>query len=573
MKTLLLILMACLLSYTAAAQIDLVVLPASESTQVTIYNSVDLTLVRDTRRLTLKRGVNVLQFGWSNTLIDPTSVSIRPLQKAGQIDVQFLSFPPRLQHVGQWQIVSEVEGAVPFEISYFASGLSWRAFYMGTMNEDETMMDLKGYVNVANGSGQDFENAQTRLIVGETRLLEQIAFLAGQPNPYGPYMYDDVTKYNRRGSKKEEELESREKLGLARGARVTNGFGIDLDGGGVGGDRIDMLWSIKAVEKKGLSEYFLYTIEGTEDLTNRWSKRLPSFDVEGIPVKSLYKYDEDRYDSRTVRFVSFENDAEHELGETPIPKGNIKIYRNLNEAQNLSYIGSADIKYIPVNEEAELNLGPDRLVTVEPILMDTKTDNYTFDRKGNITGSDEIQTWKLKLTNTRKIPIELEITRNFGTDYWDLELNNHPGLTATPPSKGGELLNSSRPANAQQFSPCQGGVPRSGEGVEGGRGSNFTYKKHDKNRARFTITLPARSEKSYAYTVTRYHGTRREYYVKKQKTITIERRLNHENKNFFNLFVTIGRRSAGCTGADQAGRPAGTERHHHPAGQSQRDAH
>ena len=39
--------------------------------QLTIYNSADLTLVRESRALTLKQGINKLQFSWVNTLIDP----------------------------------------------------------------------------------------------------------------------------------------------------------------------------------------------------------------------------------------------------------------------------------------------------------------------------------------------------------------------------------------------------------------------------------------------------------------------------------------------------------------------
>ena len=158
----------------------------SRQIQLTIYNSADLTLVRDTRRLTLKPGWNWLQFMWDGTLIDPTSLSLRPLQHADKIDIQQLVYPARLKDIGRWLIRSEVEGSVPFEITYFASGLSWRAFYMGTMNADETTMNLKGYVNVANNSGQNFENAQTRLVVGETHLLEEIPYLAQRRYPYGP---------------------------------------------------------------------------------------------------------------------------------------------------------------------------------------------------------------------------------------------------------------------------------------------------------------------------------------------------------------------------------------------------
>ena len=55
------------------ADIDLVVLPERDSVQITVYNSADLTLVREVRTLTLKEGDNLLSFAWSGTLIDPTS--------------------------------------------------------------------------------------------------------------------------------------------------------------------------------------------------------------------------------------------------------------------------------------------------------------------------------------------------------------------------------------------------------------------------------------------------------------------------------------------------------------------
>ncbi len=92
----------------------------------------------------------------------------------------------------------------------------------------------------------------------------------------------------------------------------------------------------------------------------------------------------------------------------------------------LSYVGGTGIKYIPVNEEVELNLGPARLVTVEPKLMDFKTENYVFDTKNNVAGWDEVRTWKIEITNTRTLPIEVEITRGFGTAYWTLQLDE-PG--------------------------------------------------------------------------------------------------------------------------------------------------
>ena len=228
----------------------------------------------------------------------------------------------------------------------------------------------------------------------------------------------------------------------------------------------------KEVKKEGLSEYFLYTIEGTETIPNKWSKRLLSFEAEDIEVESLYKYDEQRWGARTIRFVSFANDEEHNLGETPIPNGDVKIYGQADDAGLLSYVGGTNIKYIPVDEEIELNLGPARLVSVEPTLMDFKTANYKFDNRGNIAGWDEIRTWKIEITNTRELPIE--ITRGFGTAYWTLVYVDIASAAADA----------------------------------------ISYEKYDATHARFKLKRKPRSKRTFGYTVTTYHGVREEALTK-----------------------------------------------------------
>jgi hypothetical protein len=47
-------------STAAGKNVDLVTLPSRDSVQLTIYNSEDITLVKETRSVTLKRGSNKL---------------------------------------------------------------------------------------------------------------------------------------------------------------------------------------------------------------------------------------------------------------------------------------------------------------------------------------------------------------------------------------------------------------------------------------------------------------------------------------------------------------------------------
>jgi len=450
---------------TAVAKVDLVTLPRREKAQLTIYNSADLTLVREQRSLTLKKGLNLLELSWANTLIDPTSLSLEPLGRAGDIEIKQLAFPARVSQLGQWLIDSQISGKMSFEITYFTSGLSWRAFYMGTLSEDEKTMQLKSYVRIANNSGEEYVNAQTRLIVGKVHLLEHIAELAKRKYAYG----SPVPVPGRRSGRAAEGEHATWQNGIDIDERFKADWAFDTAGVAAGFGRMK-----KEIKKEGLSEYFLYTIEGTETIPDKWGKRLLSFETEDIDVESLYKYDEERWSKNTIRFVKFANDEDHNLGETPIPDGNVKIYRLADDLGHLSYVGGTSVKYIPVNEEVELNLGPARLVKVEPKLVDFKTANYRFDRQGNVAGWDEIRIWKIEITNTRELPVEIEITRGFGTASWDLVY----------------LDIASRAEDA------------------------ISYEKHDATHARFTLKRKPKTKWTLAYTVTTYHGTRREAVIK-----------------------------------------------------------
>src|SRR4051794_19072871 len=112
------------------ARINVVTLPDRDSVQLTIYNSVDLTLVKETRVLTLRKGLNRLEFSWANTLIDPTSLELRALTHADVVEVLDVSFPPRTTNTLEWRIQSEFAGEVQVEIRYFTSGITWAADYV-----------------------------------------------------------------------------------------------------------------------------------------------------------------------------------------------------------------------------------------------------------------------------------------------------------------------------------------------------------------------------------------------------------------------------------------------------------
>ena len=166
---------------TTQSNVDLSTVPARDTVQLTIYNSEDLTLVRETRTVSFKKGVNPLQFSWANTLIDPTSVRLRFVTHPEKLDLLDTTFPHTKPQMLYWNVQSEIEGEATVEITYFTSGISWSADYLCIANPDETEMGFEGFVRVSNNSGEEYENAQVRLVVGKINLVEKIAQLAHVP--------------------------------------------------------------------------------------------------------------------------------------------------------------------------------------------------------------------------------------------------------------------------------------------------------------------------------------------------------------------------------------------------------
>ena len=98
-------------------------------------------------------------------------------------------------------------------------------------------------------------------------------------------------------------------------------------------------------------------------------------------------------------------------------------------------------------------------------MIDFKTENYKFDPNNIIIGWDEIRTWKIEIINTKQIPVTIEVTRDFGTQYWTMQ-------------------------------------------------SETAYDKYDVTRARFNLNVEPRSKREVEYTVTTYYGEREDAYAK-----------------------------------------------------------
>jgi hypothetical protein len=424
MKTSFFVMLALVaVSAAKAENVDLSTVPKRNTVQLTIYNSEDLTLVRETRKVTFKPGVNPLQLSWANTLIDPTSVELRFLTKADKLSVLDTTFPHAKPQMLYWNVQSEIDGEATVEITYFTSGISWSADYVAIANPDETHLGLEGFVRVNNNSGEEYEDAQVRLVVGRINLVQKIAELA-RVAPSDVDKLADEAKAHFRGEVLRKAMEAPPMSAAAPAPPAEQP---------------------KEVAKEGLGEYFIYTIEGTETIRNGWSKRMRSLETAKVPLKIQYRYRPEEYGDQLVRMYLLTNDKESKLGTTPMPDGVVRLFRE-NGRDGLSYLVSQSIKYVPIGDKIELNLGADPEVIFELVKLKTRRDNIWMqvngtnifrraDRPGvqieinsSVAGWDDRTVFAQRVRNYTKRPIDLEIRRSFAGHVVfrsELEAKNH----------------------------------------------------------------------------------------------------------------------------------------------------
>ncbi len=201
----------------------------------------------------------------------------------------------------------------------------------------------------------------------------------------------------------------------------------------------------KEVVKEGLSEYFIYTIEGTETIRNGWSKRMRSLEAAKVPLKIQYRYRPAEYGEQLVRMYLLTNrqgvesrhdaDARRHVADLP-PK----------RRDGLSYLVAQNIKYVPIGDKIELNLGVDPEVIFELVKLKTWRDDIWMliggtnifrrvDQPGvqieinsSVAGWDDRMLFAQRVRNYTKKPIDLEIRRAFGGHVVfrsELEAKNH----------------------------------------------------------------------------------------------------------------------------------------------------
>jgi len=366
-------------SSMASAQTSLTTVPDRQKAELVIYGTYRLAFVKEERSITLRKGLNPLQFGWSGTQLDPSSVRLRAIAHPDAIRIRAAIYPANLPNVVQWEVESDLETVEPMEVSYYIRGLDWSNSYLAWANAEETELRIEGTFTLVNASGEDFANATVRLVSGVLHTV-----------PEEPVFANGMVE------RQADRLQARRHV---EEAKVAAAFAPPAP---------------LVLPPVAMSEMFVFDLAPGTVVPNGWTKRLPSVVKPAIPLKVVHRFD----GGSVHKLYTFTADEKGGFEKEPLPPGPVRLFRAEADGRQ-TYIGQTESERIALGKRVEWDMGTDVDVTVRRVQAEMRRRGFVFNENGDVAKFDTDETVRLECANRSSAAVTLEIPQSFG-DRWEM---------------------------------------------------------------------------------------------------------------------------------------------------------
>ncbi len=364
----------------------------SKDVAITIYNQ-NFGLVKDSRQVTLKNGINYIRFEDVAAAIDPTSVSFLSLTAPNSVAVREQNYQFDLMDYGT--ILSRSVGKTIKFRQFLSSG--------GTREVTGTLLSSPR-VTVADSNGNISEQSQSIVLrtssgilvgpSGEFEIAEMPEGLISKPSLLWKLECDKAGAHDTEISYQTQGMNWKcDYVAVANAddtaCDLTSWVTLDNKSGGtfknaslklMAGDvhkvqnevrndnfggRAEMAMDAAAepqFKEQSFAEYHLYSLQGKTDLRDNETKQLTLFNASAVPVKKQFIMDGESAgsgnDGATHKInvkLEMANSKENNLG-MPMPKGKVRVYKkDLDGA--LQFVGEDLIDHTPKDEKVRVYLG------------------------------------------------------------------------------------------------------------------------------------------------------------------------------------------------------------------------
>jgi len=211
-------------------------------------------------------------------------------------------------------LLSSAEKDQRVEVTYLTQQLNWHADYVLTVDANDQLGELNGWVTLTNETGTSYKNAELKLVAGDVQRIQPPA----QPVEYEA---DEV----------------------AAPAAPPPQF-----------------------KQEGLFEYHLYTLQRLTDLLDKEQKQVSLLSASGIALEKKLiffgqeywfrgNYGQIQKNQKVGVYLDLQNSEANHLG-MPLPKGTLRVYKSDQSGQQ-QFIGEDALDHTPRDERVRVKLG------------------------------------------------------------------------------------------------------------------------------------------------------------------------------------------------------------------------
>ncbi|MEM7196018.1 MAG: DUF4139 domain-containing protein [Pseudomonadota bacterium] len=258
------------------------------------------------------------------------------------------------------------------ELSYLTGGLSWQSDYVAQLSNDETRMDLNGWMTLNNQSGVTFKNALLQLVAGDVQQVRQR--FRGQV------------------------AESME-MAVAKTMRAD-------------------------VVEEELLDFHLYTLNRPTTVRNKQRKQVSFMSAASVPVVKEYvlegfphyyqgSFGGPEVEQKVAVYINFDNTKDSNLG-LPLPKGVVRVYKT-DSGNRVQFVGEDRIAHTPKEKDVALKLGNAFDVTAQRVQTD-----FRVQRQNNNRNIYQIEQ-SVRISNAKSENVSVTIREPIPGDWTVLE--------------------------------------------------------------------------------------------------------------------------------------------------------
>ncbi|MBU1320358.1 MAG: DUF4139 domain-containing protein [candidate division Zixibacteria bacterium] len=305
----------------------------------------------------------LLAFDGNNVTLKTTDGGVKVIEMKWISDVSFEKLPEGLitKPTLVWRLLSDVAGKQKAEVSYLTQNINWHTEYVAVVSDDDSKLDLSGWVSVDNRTGATYKDAKLKLIAGDVNVV--------QPPPPS--------------------------------FRRDKGYALAA-----------MSAEDASFEEKSFFEYHLYTLPRTTTIANNEIKQISLFEPATTPVVKVFEYEGWRYPKDIRIVLEFTNSKEAGLG-MPLPAGKLRVMKRDTDGL-MEFVGEDMIDHTPKDEDLKVFLGN---------AFDLVGERNVMDRK-KITDRMTEETIEIKLRNHKDKDVTIKVVEKFGR-YWEVRESNY----------------------------------------------------------------------------------------------------------------------------------------------------